>query len=135
MRCGGAGGRGGDLPLASPREVEASTVPIRAALRISRAPKTCVASRAVGGVGAPCCHPVAVAVGVMTQVRPSSHHLSLTERRAGWVVAGAVSMEARVKPVRAPLPDVTRDVVEPVSVRLELIHRSRTEVTILQRVA
>src|SRR5215211_8124476 len=108
---------------------------IRGTLRISCAPKTCVASRAIGGVRAPRRPPVAAAVGVVTQVRSSPDHLSLTEGRTGWVVARTVDMEARVEPVRAPLPDIARDVVEPISVRLELVHGCRAEVAILQRVA
>src|SRR5215212_6120493 len=101
---------------------------------ISCAPEPRVACRAVGGVRAPRRHPVAVAVGVVAQIRSSPDNLSLTEGRASWVVVGAMGVEAQVEPVRAPLPGVARDVVEPISVRLELVHGSRAEVAVLQRV-
>src|SRR5215213_8374972 len=126
MRCGGAGGRGGDLPLISPREVGTVGVPVCAALLISCAPEARVACRGIGGVRAPGRNPVAVAVGVVTQVRSSPHHLRLTEGRAGrilartmamagggrWKVVGNPQMEGGGKPVRAPLPNVARDIVE-----------------------
>src|SRR5215211_2506252 len=116
MRCGGWGDRGGALPLASLPEVGSPTVPICAAVRISCAPESRVACRAVKGVGAPRRDPVTVAVGVVAQVGPSPHHLRLAQGRTRWVDAWTVGVEAGVEPVRAPHPDVARDVVESVSV-------------------
>src|SRR5829696_8547644 len=106
MRCGGAGGRGGDLPLISPREVGTVGVPVCAALLISCAPEARVACRGIGGVGAPRRDPVAVAVGVVAQVRSSPYHLRLAGGRPSGILARTIDVEGGVKPVRAPLPNV-----------------------------
>jgi hypothetical protein len=87
-------------------------VPVCAALLISCAPEARVACRGIGGVRAPGRNPVAVAVGVVTQVRSSPHHLHLTEGRAGRILARTMEIEVGGKPVRAPLPNVARDIVE-----------------------
>src|SRR5215207_3902823 len=134
MRCGGAGGRGGDLPLISTREVGTVGVPVCAALLISCAPEARVACRGIGGVRAPGRNPVAVAVGVVTQVRSSPHHLRLTEGRAGGILARTMEMEGGGKPVRTPLPNVARDVVESEAVGRKGGHRGRAQVAVLQGV-
>src|SRR5215211_5827189 len=110
------------------------TAPVLATSCILCTPETHVASRAGGSVRASRRNPVAVAVGVVTQVRPSSDNPCLTVGRAGRIVVRTTGVEARVKPVRAPLPDVAGDVVEAVSVRLELVYGSRAEVTVFQHV-
>src|SRR5215213_3087963 len=110
------------------------TVPIRTTLLISYAPETDVAGRGIQGVRAPGRNPVAVTVGVVAKVRSSPYHLRLPGGRAHGISAGTIDVKARVKPIRAPLPDVARDVVEPVPVRLEGLHGCRAEVAVLKGV-
>src|SRR5215217_12763 len=110
------------------------TVPIRTTLLISCAPETDVACRGIGGVRAPGSNPVAVAVGVVAQVRSSPHHLRLAGGRSSGILARTIDVEGGVKPVRAPLPDVARDVVESEAVGRIGGHRGCAKVAVHQGV-
>jgi hypothetical protein len=70
----------------------------------------------------------------VAQIRPSPHHLRLTEGRSARILARTMDVEGGGKPVRAPLPNVARDVVEPEAVGRERIYRSRAEEAVLQGV-
>lgn len=80
---------------------------------------------------------VAIAPRPVTEMRPAVHHAGVavvgssgivSVVRVGRVVVGA-------EPVGAPLPDVTRAVVEAVAVGFLRVDRRRRQVTIVTRVA
>src|SRR4051795_6492982 len=103
----------------------------RAPSGVPRAAETHVAGRAVGRVRAPGGHAVAVAVGGVAQVRAASDHLRLALWRPDRVRSGAVTVEARVEPVAAPLPHVARGVVQPVAVGREGIDSAGAQISVL----
>jgi hypothetical protein len=67
----------------------------------------------------------------VAQVRSSPYHLRLAGERPSGILAQITDVEGGVKPVRAPLPDVARDVVEPEAVGRERIYRGRAQVAVL----
>ena len=101
----------------------------------SRAAEADVAGRAVRRVTATRRDPVAVAVGAMTQVGAASGDLHVSAWRAlGVAPLRRPAVIARVKPIRAPFPDVSGRVVQPVAVRRELADRAGAVVAVVPRV-
>src|SRR5688500_13642010 len=99
---------------------------------VPRTAKAEVPGRAVWRVGAPGCHPIAVAVRVVTEVRPTAHHPVRPRSRSLRVPARSVDVKRRMEPVSTPFPDVAGHIVETVAVRWEGGGWRRAKVTIFE---
>src|SRR5215216_1835139 len=64
-------------------------------------------------------NPVAVAVGLVAQVRASSDDPGVPRAWSRGILSGAGDVEGGGEPVQAPLPHVARDVEEPEAVGRE----------------
>src|SRR3954463_16165388 len=70
----------------------------------------------------------------MAQVRPAAHHAVCATVRAVWVVAWAALVGARLEPVRTPLPDISRHVVETEVVRFVRVDGRGARIPVRRRV-
>src|SRR4051794_30166328 len=101
---------------------------------VPRTAKAEVPGRAVWRVGAPGCHPIAVAVRVVTEVRPTAHHPVRPRSRSFRIPAWSVDVKRRVEPVSTPFPDIAGHVMQTIAVRWEGRGRRRAEVPVFEGV-
>ena len=101
---------------------------------VADAPKSRVSRRAIWRVGRARGHPVAVAIGVVAQVRAAAGYPRAAGCRASWIVSRAVHMKGGAKPVGCPLPHVACHIAESVAVGREGTRRSRPHVSVLARI-
>ena len=80
--------------------------------------------RRVRGVSRPGTHPVAVAIGIVTQKRASFDYFLGTFLWSGRVLCVGRLTPGGMKPVGGPFPDVARGVVQPEAVGRKTFRRS-----------
>src|SRR6185369_2853947 len=79
----------------------------------------------IGRIGSAGGHPVAVAVGLVTKVRPALHHLGGAFSRSHGILARGGHVILRMEPITTPLPRISRDGIESESIRRKGVDRRR----------
>ena len=70
----------------------------------------------------------------MTQKRSALHHLRLTPRRPNRILHRRRRRKLIRKPIRTPLPHITRHRIQPKSIRRKASHRTSSRPSILSRI-